>query len=146
MSCTVSEGNEYFNERLYSSLWANASDSDKGKALVMAERMIRATFKFREGLIRREEDNSEMFSDSLRYGIFEQALYLLGMDPTAYPKVLTLGLASAGASGASASFDSGKIAPYISPAVIRMIGDDGSFTDRADPSGEIEVFALGQGG
>ncbi len=136
----------YFSERLHSSSWTEANSSDKSRALIMAERMIFSTFDFVEGAVQRDE-TGEVTACVLNVAraVFEQALYLLTIDPTSYPEVLALGISNANA-GASATFDRSMIAPYISLSAIRMMGKSGTFYDRAADSGNVESIALGHGG
>lgn len=142
---STATANTYFNTRLHSTSWTSASITDQAKALVMAERMVRATFVFREGVIPEDENETTGYEPFVEYGICEQALYLLTLDPTQYPEVLTLGILSANA-GAGVTFDRSMVAPYISPNTIRMIGDYGTFGDKAVNTNRIESLALGHGG
>ncbi len=142
---TLEAANVYFENRLHADAWTSASNADRTKSLTMAERMIRATFDFVEGVIPEEESGLAGYASFVIYGICEQALYLLELDPTKYPELLTLGIASANA-GAGAVFDRSMVAPFISPTAIRMIGSLGTFDDKANNTGKIASLSLGHGG
>ena len=132
----------YFANRLYSSAWQEADSTDKPKALAMATNMVTSCFSFMEDAFFVNEDDEDDCVDAIKRGICEQAIHLLKMDPTEYPELLTMGIASAGASGASATFDRDMIAPYICRATKQMIGEYGEYLDSENGNSKVASYPL----
>lgn len=124
----------YIGNRLHTDVWQDAVADDKPKAIAMATNMILACFEFNDGVFFTNDDDEDDCYDSVKRGICEQALHLLKLDPTTYPELLTMGLSSGSAGGASASFDKAMIAPFICDTAKRFIGGDGTFIDVSDGS------------
>ena len=89
----VTAADAYFANRLNAGNWDNATAGNKSKSLIMARNMIDDFVTFSD-----VDTNEEITYDSsdapdlLKYANAEQALYLLGVDPTAHLEVLGLGI------------------------------------------------------
>ena len=132
----------YFANRLYSSAWSTATGTDKPNALTMATNMVLSCFSFTADAFFLNDDEEEDCVDAIKRGICEQAIHLLKMDPTEYPELLTMGITSAGASGASATFDRAMITPYICRATKQMIGEYGDYLDSENGNSTVTSHAL----
>jgi hypothetical protein len=129
----------YFGNRLYTSRWDSASATDKEKSLKQASSLLEAVYEFNPGTFFMTEGEEDC-KDGLKCAVCEQALYLLTIDPTAYPDVLTMGISSASA-GASVTFDRSMVAPFIAPTAKQYLTGIGTFFGTGESfvsSGELE--------
>ena len=108
----------YFENRLHADAWTSASETDKTKALSWASVIIQNAFLWEDSAI----DTEGEWAVPVRYGVCEQALWLLKLDPTDYPAALTQGLASGSAGAVSASFSKDMVAPLVCPTAVSLVG------------------------
>ncbi|MBR2003883.1 MAG: hypothetical protein IJ991_06850, partial [Thermoguttaceae bacterium] len=106
------------------------SESDKTNALTQASFLISGAFSFYDAAFALDESTGEVvWNARVVAAVCEEALWLLRVDPTEYPEALTLGLAEAGAGGASAKFDRSFVAPMVCAASKTLVGELGVFRD-----------------
>ena len=132
----------YFSNRFSATVWNATSEEGRQKALNSASLIIDAMFTFPEGTFFVDANGLDLTSVRIRAAIAEQANWLLSVDPTVYPSVLTLGLASAGAAGASMSTDRTMLAPLVSNTAKSLIGSLGTFYDASGENITITSFPL----
>ena len=134
-SLTTEWANPYFAKRLRSDVWDSASGDDRTKALTMATNMILSSFQFTDEAFFKDENDLDDCVEPIKMAIAEQALWLLKVDPTNYPELLTLGLASGSVGSVSATFRRDFIAPLICAVAKQLIGDYGTFNDYDSTEG-----------
>lgn len=127
ITVTLSQAEKYFKNRLHADVWDNASETDKTKALSWACVIIQNAFLWEDSAIDAEGE----WAVPVRYGVCEQALWLLKLDPTDYPAALTQGLASGSAGAVSASFSKEMVAPLVCASAISLIGTLGVLNDES---------------
>lgn len=132
----------YFSNRLYSDNWNNADSTNKSQSVVMATNMVLASFDFVDDSFFINDDNEEDCLDQIKNGICEQAIYLLSIDPTAVNELLTMGMASGSAAGASATFSKELVAQLICDSAKMAIGEYGSFVDYSGSGSRCENYSL----
>ncbi len=98
MIATLEEAFAYFANRLRSDAWNAATDAEKEQALTQADALLTACVEWRDGAFTVGSDSAKTFASQVKFALFEEALYLLKVDPTEYPELLTLGVQSASGS------------------------------------------------
>lgn len=136
LTVTLSQAEKYFKNRLHADVWNSASEADKTKALSWAGVMIQNAFLWEQGVI----DSEGEWAVPVRYGVCEQALWILKLDPTDYPAALTKGLASGSAGAVNATFSKEMVAPLICPVAVSLIGILGVLND--DSAGTLKSTML----
>ena len=139
---TLNWANAYCANRLYSETWDSADDARRAKSVRMATNMILACFDFADGAFFINDAGEEDCVDAVKNGIMEQAIYLLSMDPTKVNELLTMGLASGSAAGASATFSKEFIAPLVCDSAKSFIGNYGYFVDHTGNGARVESYNL----
>lgn len=130
LTVALDAAERYFATRLRADLWREASESDKTNALAQASFLISGAFSFYDAAFALDESTGEVvWNARVVAAVCEEALWLLRVDPTEYPEALTLGLAEAGAGGASAKFDRSFVAPMVCAASKTLVGELGVFRD-----------------
>lgn len=132
----------YCSNRLYTDKWESADAAKRTQAVCMATKMILASFDFADGAFYVNDAGEDDSIDAVKNGIVEQAIYLLSIDPTKVNELLTMGLASGSASGASATFSREFIAPLVCDAAKSAIGNYGVFRDHTGGSTRVESYSL----
>lgn len=136
LSVSLETAEKYFANRLHANAWSAASDEDKQRALAWGASIIR------NGFLWEDEAYSETeWAIPVVYGVCEEALWLLKIDPTEYPVALTKGLASGNAGAVSATFSREFIAPLVCSAAVSLIGVLGTL--NTDEAGTIKSTMLG---
>lgn len=127
----------YFSNRLHADAWGAASETDKAKALSWAASIIQNAFIWQEG----EAYSETEWAVPVLYAVCEEAFWLLKIDPTDYPAVLTKGLISGNAGSVSGTFSKEMVAPLVCKAAISLIGILGTLND--DEAGTVVSTMLG---
>lgn len=136
LSVDLETAEEYFANRLHADAWVSASEENKQKALTWGAVIIR------NGFLWETEAHSETeWAKPVQYGVCEEALWLLKIDPSDYPAILTKGLASGNAGAVSATFSKEFVAPLVCPMAISLIGVLGTL--NTDEAGTIKSTMLG---
>lgn len=107
----------YFENRLHADAWTSASDSDKAKALTWADTIIQNGFQWEQGAYTDTE-----WAVPVQYAVCEEALWLLKIDPSEYPVILTKGLLSGNAGAVSGTFSKDMVAPLVCPTAVSLVG------------------------
>ena len=126
----------YFANRLHADAWISASETDKGKALSWSAAVIQNACVWNEGAW-----TEEGWHEAVRYAVCEEALWLLKVDPTEYPAILTKGLVSGNVGSVSGTFSRDMVAPLVCAAARALIGELGTFND--DGLGTVRSAMLG---
>ncbi len=144
MEITISQDfvTNYFSNRLYSSVWNNASATDQVKAIRWAKTIIEGGFEYYETAYEIDENDSIVWDDRVLAAVCEEAIWLLKQDPTDYPELLTLGLSEGKAGTASMKANPALIAPLICNASIRLIGNLATIVDSECGLGTITSTML----
>jgi len=134
---TLAEAETYFEKRLHSDDWDDATDAQKNEALAMSARMIDGMYDFVGTIMTTTQalrwPRGNVYDIDGRYltpteipspianAQCEQALYLLSTDPTALPAILSQGIKRAKIGPleveASMSFQPKQMAPNTTWAV-----------------------------
>lgn len=138
LTVEISDAESYFANRLYADTWGSRSSTDKQKAVVWASKMLDGAFTFSDDAYS-VEDNVVTWHPQIIAAVCEQAAWCLAIDPTKYPKLLTLGI-SEGNAGASGKFDKSFIAPLICEAAKTLVGDLGTLNNG---DGMVKSMFLG---
>ena len=139
---SLAEANLYFASRLRSTAWTAADETSKLQALAQASNLVSGAFIFSEDSYR-VEDDVVTWDERISFAICEEALWLLGHDPSELPESLTKGIQSASAGSVSATFDKSFVIPWICDAVKTLIGDLGTFIgDSSESSVRSTLLAL----
>lgn len=117
LSVTIEFAEAYFANRLRADSWNNASETDKAKALSFAAKVIQNAFSWEQDAYTESE-----WAVPVQYAVCEEALWLLKIDPTDYPAVLTKGLVSGNAGAVSGTFSKEMVAPLVCPAALSLVG------------------------
>lgn len=123
LAVSVETAEAYFGNRLYADAWNNASATDKAKALVWADTIIENSFDWNDTAYSATE-----WAMSVQYAVCEQALWLLKVDPSDYPAVLTKGLSSGTAGSVSGTFSKEMVAPLVCRAAVALVGELGTLS------------------
>lgn len=142
--------NTYFVNRLRNSIWTSANLEERLSALTMACNIIIPSFTWSaEAFFNVEkiadDGTTETLEDcatQIKVAIAEQALWLLKVDPTEYPEILTLGIQSGSAGSVSGTFSKEFIAPLVCPLAKQIIGELGEFEDYSDSVGRGRSFPM----
>lgn len=136
LSVSLESAEVYFANRLHASAWLSASEEDKSKALAWGAAIIRNAFVWSD-----EAYTEETWADAVHFAVCEEAIWLLKLDPTEYPAILTKGLVSGSVGSVNATFSKEMIAPLVCLAAKSLIGDLGTLND--DGYGTITSTMLG---
>lgn len=128
---------EYFANRLHTDVWDTAVESDRVKSLAWASVVIRSAFFWNAGAWTESE-----WAEPVRFAVCEEALWLLKLDPTEYPAILTKGLVSGSAGSVSGTFSREMTAPLVCPAAESLIGELGTLNDGS--AGTLKCTMLGE--
>ena len=90
--------NYFYNERLFSDTWLNATDKQQNQALNMATNQVKRLVK-----------DMDLDNEDVKKAVFEQALYLLETQNSDRAKLIEQGVTSFSVEGLSASYDTSKI-------------------------------------
>ena len=135
VSLETAEG--YFSNRLHSDLWDSASETDRKKALAWSASVIQNAYIWNDGAYT-EEDG---WNEAVQYAVCEEAIWLLKVDPTDYPAILTKGLVSGSVGSVSGTFSKEMVAPLVCLAARSLIGELGTLLD--DGFGTVRSTMLG---
>ncbi len=120
MIATLQDAQAYFDGRLYAERWFSASHLRTGDktsqevALEWANQIIETSVVdwFDSAFVATSDESGEpLFVDAVKRAVYEEALYLLSIDPTEYPEILTLGVKTT----EGTTFDKDFTAPLIAP-------------------------------
>ena len=139
MIATLEEAFAYFANRLRSDAWNAAPDAEKDQALTQADALLTACVEWRDGAFTVGSDGAKTFASQVKFALFEEALYLLKVDPTEYPELLTLGVQSASGS----TFNRAFVAPLLAPVAVRLLGTLGTVVVDDERGGSIRAASLG---
>lgn len=131
---SLEQANEYFANRLRSDAWTAATETAKTQALAQATLLIGGAFVFGFSAYETTPDGATVWHERVRAAVCEEALWLLERDPSDIPTALFQGLASASASGASATFDKKFVIPWVCPVARTLVGELGTLVDSEDNS------------
>jgi len=151
---SVADADAYFAERLHSSRWENASPAEKEKALIMATRSLDAAFNF-FGVVADESQKlawprayvydpegreipSDKIPEIIAFATCEQALYLLGTDPTSLPDLLIKGFSRTTLGKMSVETDRMNVAAMIAKFAKSLAEKLGVIVPGAGASGGIQ--------
>jgi len=133
----------YFNSRLNSEAWSNASEEDQNNAITMAGFIVDGAFKWRKGAYV-IVDGVKIWDDQINAAVCEQAIWVIQHNITDYPDVLTKGIEEAeGGEDISVKFSKEFIIPHLSPLVAVMIGELGELVTYE--TGTIDFLNLIRG-
>ena len=90
--------NYFYNERLFSDTWINATDKQQNQALNMATNQIKRLVK-----------DINLDNEDVKKAVFEQALYLLETQNSDRAKLIEQGVTSFSVEGLSESYDTSKV-------------------------------------
>lgn len=90
--------NYFYNERLFSDTWINATDKQQNQALNMATNQIKRLVK-----------DIDLDNEDVKKAVFEQALYLLETQNSDRAKLIEQGVTSFSVEGLSESYDTSKV-------------------------------------
>ncbi len=136
LSVSLESAEGYFAKRLHAGLWDSASETDKQKALSWSASVIRNAYVWNS-----EACTEEGWNEAVHYAVCEEALWLLKVDPTDYPAVLTKGLVSGSVGSVSGTFSKEMTAPLVCAAARSLIGELGTLCN--DGLGTIKCKMLG---
>jgi len=135
---SVADADAYFAGRLHSTAWTGATSPNKEAALIQAARMLNEHFFF-YGHIADEEQSlrwpredvydadERLLADDeipaqIEKAACEQAIYLLGLDPTRKPTLTMQGFKTASVGPMSVEADKSMRPDMICPAAIAAVG------------------------
>lgn len=125
---------KYFANRLHADAWNVASDDDKRRALAQARTILDSVVVFSDAAFLQNDDGTRGdYVEQIYFCVYEQALYLLKIDPTEYPELLTLGVSV----GGGATLDKTFVAPLLSPVAVRLLGRLGSVVVNDERRGSV---------
>lgn len=122
---SLQQAQNYFENRVHAETWNAAQPLTQQKALAWACQIIEALFEPSSKKFSVYEANNARIPAAYIAAVCEQALWVLRLDPAVYPESLIQGIASASASGASATFSRQFVAPLLCPtsrALLTKIG------------------------
>lgn len=135
ISVTLDEANNYFELRLNTTVWDNASDTMREQALSQAGMLVFSAFVFSPNAYETDaQTGSVVWNSQIISAVCEEALWLLQYDPSKIPETLFQGVASANAGNVSATFDKSFIIPWICPVSRALVGSLGTFIAGDDDS------------
>lgn len=124
LSVSPEFADSYFRNRLHTGTWDTATPEDKSKALSWASTIILGSFSWSEFAY-----SNDLWALPVQYAVCEEALWLLRLDPSEYPEILTKGVSSAKTEPVQATFSKEFLAPFVCLAARKLVGDLGTITD-----------------
>ena len=124
LNVSIETAEAYFDLRLRSERWKCADLETKQQALTWASRIIQNGFEWNRGAY-----TAERWSNAVQFAVCEQALWVLKLDPSEYPAILTKGIVEGVAQPVSAKFSKDFIAPWICYPAKALIGELGTCLD-----------------
>lgn len=134
---TETEGDDYFNTRLYATVWTVASSDDKKRSLIWATRLIDLFFEWtgsvysltqalrwpRSGMLTIDGNfiDNTAIPALLKEATAELGLALLKRDRSEEPELLGQGFSSASASSVSVTVDSAQLLSLIPANVVGLL-------------------------
>lgn len=118
---TVAEAERYFSARLWTEVWDEASEADKERAIGWACALVRSGFVWNVGAWR-----VGVWDSAVKGAVCEEAIWLLGRDPTRLPELLTKGIKEAAAGSVSVKLSAEFTAPLLARSAVAMVGGLGS--------------------
>ena len=135
---TLAEAETYFGERLRTTAWDDATDDERRRALSQADAIFESCVAWNDGAFEVDSDETKSFVSPVKNAFFEEALYLLKLDPTEYPELLTIGVGV----GSGSTFDKSFVAPLLSPTAVRLLGMFGRVVVNEERGGRIASGSL----
>ena len=139
---TLEQAESYFAMRLRSTVWNEASEDDKNKALAQASSLVSAAFILDDSAHGVREDGTIIWNDRIIAAICEESIWLLGHDPSEIPESLFKGISQAAAGSVSATFDKSFVCPWICHAAVLLVGDLGVYLGDDDGSVKTTLLAM----